>query len=109
MPEPTHALRRLPALSWRPGASASRCSLVLAAAAEPALLNYGYSLVAGELLQMKVVPEFAPASSTSCSGLSFSFFDQNGFRNALVGFTGSGKSSNVNLVAKLYLATLAKS
>jgi ATP-binding cassette, subfamily B, bacterial len=66
--------------------------LVLAAAAARALLNYGYSVAAGDLLQMKLVPELRTGVFDKLQRLSFRFFDQNASGSIFNRVTGDVQS-----------------
>ena len=66
--------------------------LVLAAAAARALLNYAYSVAAGELLQMKLVPELRTSVFDKLQRLSFRFFDQNASGSIFNRVTGDVQS-----------------
>lgn len=66
--------------------------LVLAAAAARALLNYAYSVAAGELLQMKLVPELRTSVFNKLQRLSFRFFDQNASGSIFNRVTGDVQS-----------------
>lgn len=66
--------------------------LVLAAAAARALLNYFYSVAAGELLQMKLVPELRTGVFDKLQRLSFRFFDQNASGSIFNRVTGDVQS-----------------
>lgn len=66
--------------------------LVLAAAAARALLNYAYSVAAGELLQMKLVPELRTRVFDKLQRLSFRFFDQNASGSIFNRVTGDVQS-----------------
>ena len=66
--------------------------LVLAAAAARALLNYGYTVAAGELLQMKLVPELRTSVFDKLQRLSFRFFDQNASGSIFNRVTGDVQS-----------------
>jgi ATP-binding cassette subfamily B protein len=67
-------------------------ALVLAAAAARALLNYGYSIAAGELLQMRLVPELRTSVFDKLQRLSFRFFDQNASGSIFNRVTGDVQS-----------------
>jgi len=66
--------------------------LVLAAAAARALLNYAYSVAAGDLLQMKLVPELRTSVFNKLQRLSFRFFDQNASGSIFNRVTGDVQS-----------------
>ena len=66
--------------------------LVLAAAAARALINYAYSVAAGELLQMKLVPELRTSVFDKLQRLSFRFFDQNASGSIFNRVTGDVQS-----------------
>ncbi|MES1184476.1 MAG: ABC transporter ATP-binding protein [Myxococcales bacterium] len=66
--------------------------LVLAAASARALLNYGYSVAAGDLLQMKLVPELRTGVFDKLQRLSFRFFDQNASGSIFNRVTGDVQS-----------------
>jgi len=66
--------------------------LVLAAAAARALLNYAYSVAAGDLLQMKLVPELRTSVFDKLQRLSFRFFDQNASGSIFNRVTGDVQS-----------------
>jgi ATP-binding cassette subfamily B protein len=66
--------------------------LVLAAAAARALLNYGYAVAAGDLLQMKLVPELRTGVFDKLQRLSFRFFDQNASGSIFNRVTGDVQS-----------------
>ena len=66
--------------------------LVLAAAAARALLNYRYSVAAGDLLQMKLVPELRTGVFDKLQRLSFRFFDQNASGSIFNRVTGDVQS-----------------
>jgi ABC-type multidrug transport system fused ATPase/permease subunit len=66
--------------------------LVLVAAATRGLLNYFYSAAAGELLQMKLVPELRTRVFDKLQRLSFRFFDQNASGSIFNRVTGDVQS-----------------
>jgi len=66
--------------------------LVLAAASARALLNYGYAVAAGDLLQMKLVPELRTGVFDKLQRLSFRFFDQNASGSIFNRVTGDVQS-----------------
>jgi ATP-binding cassette, subfamily B, bacterial len=66
--------------------------LVLAAAAARALLNYRYAVAAGELLQMRLVPELRTSVFDKLQRLSFRFFDQNASGSIFNRVTGDVQS-----------------
>jgi ABC-type multidrug transport system fused ATPase/permease subunit len=66
--------------------------LVLVAAATRGLLNYFYSVAAGELLQMKLVPELRTRVFDKLQRLSFRFFDQNASGSIFNRVTGDVQS-----------------
>jgi ATP-binding cassette subfamily B protein len=66
--------------------------LVLAAAAARALLNYAYSVAAGDLMQMKLVPELRTSVFDKLQRLSFRFFDQNASGSIFNRVTGDVQS-----------------
>jgi ABC-type multidrug transport system fused ATPase/permease subunit len=66
--------------------------LVLAAAAARALLNYVYSVLAYDLLQMKLVPELRTSVFDKLQRLSFRFFDQNASGSIFNRVTGDVQS-----------------
>ena len=66
--------------------------LVLAAAAARALLNYAYAVAAGELLQLKLVPELRSSVFDKLQRLSFRFFDQNASGSIFNRVTGDVQS-----------------
>lgn len=66
--------------------------LVLFAAAVRGLLNYRYSVAAGDLLQMKLVPELRTSVFDKLQRLSFRFFDQNASGSIFNRVTGDVQS-----------------
>lgn len=66
--------------------------LVLAAAALRAGLNYLYAVTAGELMQMKLVPELRTRVFDKLQRLSFRFFDQNASGSIFNRVTGDVQS-----------------
>jgi ATP-binding cassette subfamily B protein len=66
--------------------------LVLFAAALRALLNYRYSVLASDLLQMKLVPELRSSVFDKLQRLSFRFFDQNASGSIFNRVTGDVQS-----------------
>jgi ATP-binding cassette subfamily B protein len=66
--------------------------LVLVAATTRGLLNYFYSVAAGELLQMKLVPELRTRVFNKLQRLSFRFFDQNASGSIFNRVTGDVQS-----------------
>jgi ABC-type multidrug transport system fused ATPase/permease subunit len=98
-----HALERgTPAPSWPFGITPPAWTtlgllcllggLVLAAAAARALLNYRYSVAAGDLLQMKLVPELRTGVFDKLQRLSFRFFDRNASGSIFNRVTGDVQS-----------------
>lgn len=65
---------------------------VLLAAALRALLNYWYSVLASDLLQMKLVPELRTSVFDKLQRLSFRFFDQNASGSIFNRVTGDVQS-----------------
>jgi len=66
--------------------------LVLAAASARALLNYRYSVAAGDLLQMKLVPQLRTGVFDKLQRLSFRFFDRNASGSIFNRVTGDVQS-----------------
>ncbi|RYZ09681.1 MAG: ABC transporter ATP-binding protein [Myxococcales bacterium] len=66
--------------------------LVLFAAALRALLNYRYSVLASDLLQMKLVPELRTSVFDKLQRLSFRFFDENASGSIFNRVTGDVQS-----------------
>jgi len=66
--------------------------LVLVAAVARALLNYWYSVLASDLLQMKLVPELRSGVFDKLQRLSFRFFDQNASGSIFNRVTGDVQS-----------------
>ncbi len=66
--------------------------LVLLAATVRGLLNYRYSVAAGELLQMKLVPELRTSVFDKLQRLSFRFFDENASGSIFNRVTGDVQS-----------------
>jgi ABC-type multidrug transport system fused ATPase/permease subunit len=66
--------------------------LVLFAATARGLLNYRYSVAAGELLQMKLVPELRTSVFDKLQRLSFRFFDENASGSIFNRVTGDVQS-----------------
>jgi ABC-type multidrug transport system fused ATPase/permease subunit len=95
--EPTSAAPRWPLGFTPPAWSALHLlfllgGLVLAAAAARALLNYAYSVAAGDLMQMKLVPELRTSVFDKLQRLSFRFFDQNASGSIFNRVTGDVQS-----------------
>src|SRR4030095_7725696 len=67
-------------------------ALVLVAAAARAALNYGYALLASDLLQMELVPELRSRVLYKLQRLSFRFFDQNASGSIFNRVTGDVQS-----------------
>ncbi len=67
-------------------------ALILAAAAARGLLNYRYSVAAGDLLQMKLVPELRTSVFDKLQRLSFRFFDENASGSIFNRVTGDVQS-----------------
>ncbi len=65
---------------------------VLTAASARACLNYGYSVLASDLLQMKLVPELRTSVFDKLQRLSFRFFDQNASGSIFNRVTGDVQS-----------------
>ncbi|MDF3070486.1 MAG: sugar transporter [Polyangiaceae bacterium] len=65
---------------------------VLVAAALRAILNYRYSVLASDLLQMKLVPELRTSVFDKLQRLSFRFFDQNASGSIFNRVTGDVQS-----------------
>jgi ATP-binding cassette subfamily B protein len=66
--------------------------LVLTAAVARAILNYLYAVTAGELMQMKLVPELRTRVFDKLQRLSFRFFDQNASGSIFNRVTGDVQS-----------------
>lgn len=95
--EPASAVPRWPLGFAPPAWSTLRLlcllgGMVLAAAAARALLNYAYSVAAGELLQMKLVPELRTRVFDKLQRLSFRFFDENASGSIFNRVTGDVQS-----------------
>jgi ATP-binding cassette, subfamily B, bacterial len=67
-------------------------ALVLVLALTRAVLNYRYALTAGELMQMKLVPELRTRVFDKLQRLSFRFFDQNASGSIFNRVTGDVQS-----------------
>lgn len=91
-PAPRWPLGFTPPPWTTPGLLGLLGGLVLVAALARALLNYRYSIAAGELLQMRLVPELRTGVFDKLQRLSFRFFDQNASGSIFNRVTGDVQS-----------------